>query len=60
MNARDNENQKLHICTLHILSQPGVCAWVRDSSVLRLNATSPSHHDTSGLMTFVLCPPLPC
>lgn len=24
--------QKLHILTLHILSQPGVCAWVWDSS----------------------------
>lgn len=40
MNARDNENQKLHICTLHILSQPGVCAWAWDSSVLQLNATN--------------------
>lgn len=39
MDARDNENQKLHIRTLHILSQAGVCAWVWDSGVLQLRAT---------------------
>lgn len=59
MDARDNENQKLHIRTLHLLSQPGVCAW--DSGALQLSATSSttslSYHfssDTSGLMTVVL------
>lgn len=39
MDARDNENPKLHIRTLHILSQPGVCACARDSSVLQISAT---------------------
>jgi len=56
MNARDNENQELHICTLHILSQPGVCAWVWDSSVLQLNATdyitiSPRHLRSHDLLS---------
>ena len=52
MDARDNESQKLHICTLHILSQVGVCAWVWDSGCTwELPTTSPSHHfsfNTSG------------
>lgn len=59
MDARDNENQKLHIRTLHLLSQPGVCAW--DSGALQLSATSSttslSYHfssATSGPMTVVL------
>lgn len=59
MDARDNENQKLHIRTLHLLSRHGVGAW--DSGALQLSATSSttslSYHfssDTSGLMTFVL------
>lgn len=33
------KNPKLHIRTLHELSQPGVCAHVWDSSVLQLSAT---------------------
>lgn len=38
--TRDNENQNLHIRTLHILSQAGVCASVRDLGVLQLRATN--------------------
>lgn len=46
MDARDNENPKLHIRTLHILSEPGVCACIWDSGVLWLSATDniTSHH----------------
>lgn len=33
------QNPKLHIRTLHILSQRGACASVWDSSVLQLSAT---------------------
>lgn len=46
MDARDNENPKLHIHTLHILSEPAVCACIWDSGVLWLSATNDitSHH----------------